>query len=372
MRLGVAVFAVSLLCCAAAHAQEWNLYSPCRDAGFSERERQALEEDGKCDPGALADIYHAFAAPPLAELAGERGRGVRVTVIDDYGRLVVVADAVRRAGASNAIAIARGLGDSDRRPPSMMEAELENDAWEGIVRRARSQARARAVPPLIDWAARRAQEADEEVITICLHGWSVMIETFGFGRPRVIERNACDENSDDIVDFGWRTMRYVFDTFDECAFVDRQFYRNEARRLSFCLALTGEIAVAASASNAVQPFMYDQFASQRLFYILAEDFSLTLDGEGAVIGADAAFARWRSFSDSGDYELSFDTGSGAEDDGGRQTAQLNLLLFDNAWPEEDQARFAEIVSIWRREDQIWLLQSAQVGPWQTFTFEARD
>jgi len=372
MRLRVFVLTISVLACAAAQAQEqeWNLYASCRDAGFSEREREDLEEDGKCDPSGLAVIHAAFAAPPLAELAGARGQAVRVTVTDGYGNITVMAEVVRRAGADAPIAIARGRGDPGRRPPEVMEAELDGDAWTAIAQRVRDQAHARAVPPWIDWSSRRRrmQEGEEEAITICLHGWGVMIETQGFGRSRVIERNSCDEDSDDVFDLGWRTTRYVFGAFGECAFLDEQFYRNDAARLSFCLGLSGEIAVAASATNAIRPFMYERFAAERLRYVLAEDFSLTLDGEPAVTGADAAFTRWRNFVATGDFETYFDTASGAEDDRGRQSAQLNLLLIDDAWPEENQTRFAEIVQNWRREDEVWLMQSAQVGPWQVVTF----
>jgi hypothetical protein len=288
---------------------------------------------------------------------------------------VVIAEAVRRVGAASALAIARGLGDGDRRSPQAMQAELERDAWDAITRRASEQAHARAVPPLPAWRTREPAsqgDDDEEAMIVCIHGWSVMIETFGFGQPRVIHRNSCDERSEETFDFGWRTMRYVFAAFPDCDWLDPQFFRNDAARLSFCFALSGEVAIAAAATNAIQPFMYDRLASERLRNLLTDDFTITLHGEPAVAGADAAFARWRAYVGAGDYEMGFDVASGAEDNEWRESAQLTLLLFDDAWPNRDETRYAEVMQSWRREEDVWSLQSMQVGPWRTIAFEDED
>lgn len=206
-----------------------------------------------------------------------------------------------------------------------------------------------------------------------MHGWSVIIETFGFGHSRVIKRNACDEaeESEAIFDHGWRTMRYVFEAIPGCDWLDQQFFRNDAARLRFCLGLSGDVAIAASATNAIHPFVGEDFASSRLRHILSDDFALALDGETTVAGADQAFARWTALAASGDYELLFDTASGNEGDRGHQSARLNMLLVDDAWPE-GETRFAEIVQIWRRENELWLLQSAQVGPWQSVRWADDD
>ena len=107
MRLGAAAFILFLLAAAPAAADDWNLFSPCAAAGFSAWEREYLERGDECDPRELARMHREFGAPPIAETAGEGGQAVRVTVTDGYGQQVVVAEAVRRADASSALAIAR-------------------------------------------------------------------------------------------------------------------------------------------------------------------------------------------------------------------------------------------------------------------------
>ncbi|MCX7359131.1 MAG: hypothetical protein NT015_13435 [Alphaproteobacteria bacterium] len=367
MRLVITAFVLWFVAVPDARA-EWNVFAPCRDAGFSEAELRYLHAADLCDPRILAERHRSFSAGSIATVAGEGGQVVRVTVTDGYGNLTVMVEEVRRAGSSQAIVIARGLGDGGRRPPEVMQASLESDAWDAIARRASEHAHSRALAPLPAWRDPASRSADnEEVTSICVDGWSVMIETFGFGESRVMSRNACDDSADQVFDFGWRTMRYAFAAFNECGFLDQQFFSNDASRLAFCFGLSGEVNIAASAANAVQPYLYDALASERLRHVLADDVVLTLNGEATVAGADAAFARWRSFVAAGEYEMRFDTAIGAEDNEWRESAQLTLLLVDDAWPNEHQARFAEVVQSWRRIDSVWLLQSTQVGPWQTIT-----
>src|SRR5262247_1334837 len=193
MRAGITAFLLMLLACAPAHADDWNLFSPCADAGFSELDRQDLQETGRCNPLQLARMHQAFAAPPIAEIAGGGGQAVRVTVTDGMGGLLIVAEAVRRAGASSARVTARGRGG---RTTPHMEAELERDAWEAIARRTLEQAHASAFTPPPAPRDPAAPPADDGDTPICFHGWGVTIETFGFGRSRVMERNACDDRND--------------------------------------------------------------------------------------------------------------------------------------------------------------------------------
>lgn len=346
-----------------AAAQEWNLFSPCRDVGFSAHEIRVREAFDQCDPQALRKLHAQFASPPLEQLAGAGGQAVRVTVTDGYGNRVVAVEAVRRERDGPSRAIARGQGDGTRRAHEVMEAALDLDAWDAIARRALDRANAPALLPLPVWRDPATIPDDEGVI--CLHGWSVVIETFGFGSPRVLARNSCDRSEDvETYELGWRVVQHVFAAFPACGWLDRQYYRNDADRLGFCLGLSGEAHVAASATNAARPYVDGTFVSDRLRLVLADDFTLTLPGEAAVSGADAAFARWRAYVAAGDYSMGFDVASGAIGDRWEERAIVEMLLFDETWRDwERSARIAEVTQTWRRdEDGFWLLTAMTIGP----------
>lgn len=347
-----------------ASAQEWNLFSPCRDVGLSPREIQIREAFDQCNPAELLSLHAQFGAPPIRDLAGPAGRAVRVTVTDGYGKRVVLIETVLRADATTPRVIVRGKGDGDRRAREVMEADLDPDGWESIARRATERAIAPALLPVPEW--RDPATHPEEAQVICLHGWSVVIETFGFGQPRVLARNSCDR-ADDVktYELGWRVVRHAFAAFPACSWLDRQFYRNDASRLEFCLGLSGEAHVAASATNAARPFVFDVFVNDRLRYLLADDFTLTLPGEVSVTGAELALARWRAFVAAGDYDMSFDVARGAIGDRWEESARITLILFDDAWRRPDESRFSEVVQTWLLDDnQMWLLTSMEVGPFQ--------
>jgi len=363
MRLGIVAFLLALQFAGPAAAQEWNLFSPCRDAGLSGHEIRIREAFDQCDPEELRKLHAQFASPPLDQLAGAGGRAIRVTVTDGYGHRVVAVEAVRRVGDGSARAIARGQGDGEHRARLVMEAELDGDGWDAVARRAVDRADVPALLPIPAWRDPATIPDDEEQI-ICLHGWSVTIETFGFGPPRVLARNSCDRSEDiETYELGWRVVRHVFAAFPACAWLDRQYYRNDAARLAFCLSLSGEAHVAASATNAARPFLEEIFVSDRVRFVLADDFTLTLPGEAPVSGLDAALARWRDYVAAGEYSMGFDVASGAIGDQWEESANVSLLLFDDAWRDwEHSARIAEVTQIWRRDEAgFWLLAAMSLG-----------
>jgi hypothetical protein len=360
------ILLVALVFCvvAPAYADEWNLYSPCHDANLSERDRAHHERVGHCDPSRLAAMHAEFAAPPLTELVGTSGQGVRVTITNGYDRRILMTEVIREEGAASARVNARDRGDPGRMAPQMISADLDADVWVAIARRARAQASAMASAPL--QALRDpAGVSDDELLLICVHSWIVTIETFGFGQPRVLRRDPCDDGEDVALDFAWRTVRQALAAIPGCDWLDQQFFRNDASRLAFCVGLSGERHIAAGAVNAFNPFIDDAFVGERFRYLLADGFTLQMAGQPPIAGADAAFAQWRAYAGAGDYLLYFDTAVGEEDNEWRQSARVNLLLIDNAWPHQDGVRYAEVTQTWRRRDSLWLLESMQTEPWQT-------
>jgi hypothetical protein len=362
-----------LLCSAEARAQVWNLYSPCEEAGVDPGALSGRWRDDACEPSKLDELHEPFAAPPIADLAGAGGQAVRVTITNGYDREIVVAEVVRRAGEAQPRAIARGRGDGDRWPPGFMQADLDEDAWDALARRADSLANAPALLPDRNYAGASRSEEDDEPILLCIHGWSLTVETAGFGQPRVLARNSCDfedENEDEVWDLGWRTMQVALAALDGCAGIDPAFHRNDAERLSFCLLLSGDVAVAASASNAIMPFLFDEFANPRLRYLLADDFMLTLREERAIVGAEAGFARWREYIATGAFDLYFNAAVGAARSG--QSADIELHLVDDAASTWRETRYAEVRQRWRRDGDFWVMEAMSVGAWQTLVYPEED
>lgn len=363
MRLGVVLpLLLALLLAAPAYAQEWNAYTSCDDTGFSRNETNELQRYGLCASTDLEQLHQAFNAPSLRDLAGAGGQAVRLIVLDDYRRPVVVAEASRPRG-ERALAIARGLGDPGRRAPDVMQGVLDPFVWTAVAAGARAQRRARGVappPPPLD---------DDEIMIICMHGWTTILETYGFGAPRTLTRNSCDADNA-THEFSWTLGQLVFAAFPDCAVISPENHRNTMTRLAWCLAFSGEIAPAVGAENVAQLFYDNNFTSERVRFLLADDFSLTLPDEPSLPGAAPALERWRTFVAGGAYETGFNGGVGAEDERGQQTAELHLLLFDDSWAAwERSARFAEVTQTWRRDDDgIWLLASMQVGPFEVFRF----
>lgn len=369
MKCMLVALAIALCASADAAADVWNLYSPCEEAGVDPQALSWRWRDEACDPTKLDELHALFAAPALAELAGPGGQAVRVTITNGYDREIVVAEAVRRAGDAEARAIARGPGDADRQPHELMQAVLDADAWDALAQRAAGQASAMALLPEPSHGHDVGTNPDDEPILVCSHGWSVTAETYGFGQPRVLARDTCDfEGEDEVWELGWRTMQAVFAGLDGCIRLDARFFRNDADRLAFCLGLSGDVAVAASASNAVMPFLYDDLADPGMRYVLGENFALTLLGEQPIVGADAAFARWREYVAAGDFLLYFDTALGVEGSGSLQSAEMQVLLVDEAISNARQTRYAEVTQTWRRDGGFWVMETMSIGPWQTLVY----
>lgn len=325
-------------------------------------DRDNLQRDGLCTSAELDELHRDFSAPLLSEIAGARGQAVRIIFINGHDMPVVVVDAVRRRGEGARVTV-RGLGDPGRRSESVMQGELDAWAWAAVASGAREQTGAMAValpPP-------RVNEDGEGIV--CLHGWTTIIETYGFGAARTLIRNACG-GSNATHDYAWSVGRLAFAALRDCAWIDPEFHRNIMQRLSWCLGFSGRVNIAASAESVAHRFYEENFTSERVRFLLANDFTLTLPGETPVTGSAAALERWRAFVAAGDYETGFDGATGSEGDDYMQTAQLRLLLFDDTRADwQHSSRFAEVTQTWRQgEDRHWFLTSMEVGPFQVFRF----
>jgi hypothetical protein len=186
-----------------ANAQTWNAFSPCEGADLLPHQVQEYQLLNLCGSAALEAKYRAFRVPALSVVAGDR-RAARAILAegrryrDARRHNLVMIDVIEEG--DHVVIIARTIAQGGLRP--RLRTVLSAATWGGIADQAADLASAPGVQPDND---------------LWIHPMEVIVETSGFGEPRVLYADLSRPGP--ALSFAIGLSDLALNTFQQCAHV---------------------------------------------------------------------------------------------------------------------------------------------------------
>jgi hypothetical protein len=230
------------------------------DNGF---DRGCADNDGaeRCDKDIQRDMLDLYTWESAKALADGGVQFRRFMMVDGYGRDVIGITFERWPGSSPQVSVdvprsKIAGGELEGPPPTPLVATLGQDAWR----------RTPAVTERFDQKLAREIEGnesnDENVLTICLHGWFTVVEAGDPARPpaaiiappelRSDAEGSCAKGL--AMPAAFELAQIAFGSLEECHGLILSNFRNLIALLAYCNRLGGDRLAAAEAAKMINGF----------------------------------------------------------------------------------------------------------------------
>ncbi len=283
---------------------------------------------------------NAYRLPSTQSVANDGGEAIRAYFTDGYGTPAGAVVFVRPAGEEPRVEFHTTGG-------ATLTNVVSLDQWN----------RVRAAAALFD--RRLAPVPRSPIESICLHPWSVLVETAEPARPGIpaVTRNARQSTCDDglAVPLAYAMADEAVAAMPACALLSTDQHRNAVTRLSACVQLRGDRA-AVLARNVFGSDWFDNPAGERTEFTLRQRFGdhARLDWDGTVgEGSEQAARLWSDRLDGATILLRSVTGETAD----RVRMEGRVVRYCDGRSIE-----LPITMLWTRENGFgFRLRSAKVG-----------
>ncbi len=314
----------------------WAIASPTfAQAEYPADDRVNASGHVSCELDRWREVSALLEMAPAGDVQASGLRGVRVFTLDGYGRLMPAVSVLwresedRREGPIAVFGV-RGLrAQSD----TFVVRSLERSATYWAVERAEELIElARDADPELDHGdlPTRVDANGVEEITICVHGWSTVIEVFDDDRIQVLRRSAC--LSDDLFEAAFRFSELAVNGFAFCNHLDPEYYRNESARLARCLSLGGNRSAAAEVASLLDGPVRQSAGA--LATLTTPDFVLEWDQQARLTGSAARDDMAERLGDGDAWAQSLEGSGGSVWVSGSIESQGSVFAMRQTWTRD--------------------------------------
>jgi hypothetical protein len=213
-------------------------------------DRHCSDDNGqnRCGESAMAKTRDRYGLPDAKTQATQGTYLRRAMIVDGYGRDVLAVSFVREKGSDPFVEI-RGTQAAGSKEPRLIRTLISELDWKRVI----------ALGTFFDRELEPITPAggEEELPSICLHGWMVLVESanparlssnmipaaFVESEIRSKTQNTCGDGL--AVEYAFQLVSLAHEMIPVCKSISIETQRNKTMVLSTCLSLSGDRAAAA-------------------------------------------------------------------------------------------------------------------------------